>query len=115
MLRQAGRHTTPCHQSRKLLETRARFPRLCIYHAWALQFEYQLDRVEPALALAEAHLADPERLPPAEQPASFSASVIGGHANAIRVYIALRRGKIDRAVDLLVTLLTDEIQQIAGI
>lgn len=39
------------------VEERARFPRLCIYHAWALMFEWRLEEVEPALAMAEAHLA----------------------------------------------------------
>ncbi len=41
------------------VNVRAQFPRLCIYHAWALQFGYHLDAVEPALALAEAYLAEP--------------------------------------------------------
>jgi LuxR family maltose regulon positive regulatory protein len=76
-------------------DVRARFPRLCIYHAWALQFEYQLDLVEPTLALAEAHLADSALL---SEP--FSASQIAGHANAIRVFTAMKMGELDRAVEL---------------
>jgi len=71
------------------------FPRLCIYHAWALQFEYQLEEAERTLARAEACLADPSSLPE-----SFSASQITDYANAVRVYIALHRGEFDRAVDL---------------
>jgi LuxR family maltose regulon positive regulatory protein len=87
------------------VEARSKFPRLCIYHAWALQFEYQLEAAESTLALAEAHLAHPTKLlaaekPQAEQPASFSASQITNYANAVRVYMALHRGEFDRAVDL---------------
>ncbi len=74
---------------------RAQFPRLCIYHAWALQFEYQLGSVEPTLALVETHLKDPASLPE-----SFSASQISGHASAIRVYTAMKMGDLDRAVKL---------------
>ena len=77
------------------LDIRRQFPRLCIYHAWALQFEYQLESVEPALALAEAHLKDPQELPE-----SFSAARITDHANAIRAYTALHRGEFDRSVAL---------------
>jgi LuxR family maltose regulon positive regulatory protein len=84
------------HWAKRLPEdARAQFPRLCIYHAWALQFEYQLDSVEPTLALAEAHLADPASLP-----GSHSASHISGHASAIRIYTAIKTGELDRAVEL---------------
>jgi LuxR family maltose regulon positive regulatory protein len=76
------------------------FPRLCIYHAWALQFEYQLDAAEAALTLAEAHLADPAGVPPAEQPASFSVSQVTSHAAAIRAYMALHRGEYEHGIDL---------------
>jgi len=82
------------------VDVRAKFPRLCIYHAWALQFEYQLEAVEPTLALAEAHLAEPTRLPPGEEPAPFSASQITGHANAVRAYTAYSRGEFDKTVSL---------------
>ena len=81
---------------------RALFPRLCIYHAWTLQFELQLDLVEPALALAEAHLADPASLPE-----DFSASQLRGHANAVRAYTALRRGELDQAVMISLAALKD--------
>jgi LuxR family maltose regulon positive regulatory protein len=76
-------------------DVRAKFPCLCIYHAWALQFEYQLQSVEPTLALAEAHLADPVSLTE-----SFSAIQIAGHASAIRAYTAMKMGELDRAVEL---------------
>ncbi|MCJ7660894.1 MAG: LuxR C-terminal-related transcriptional regulator, partial [Anaerolineales bacterium] len=74
-------------------KVRAQFPRLCIYFAWSLQFEYQLEAAESMLALAEAHLADPGELPK-----SFPASQITGHANAIRAYIAGQRGDFEEAV-----------------
>jgi LuxR family maltose regulon positive regulatory protein len=76
-------------------KVRAQFPRLCIYYAWSLQFEYQLEAAESMLALAEAHLADPEELP-----RSFPASQITGHANAIRAYIAGQRGDFEEAIAL---------------
>jgi LuxR family maltose regulon positive regulatory protein len=76
------------------VEARAKFPRLCIYYAWALQFEYQLEAAESTLAQAEAHLADPTGLTE-----SFPASQIIAHASAIRVYAALHRGEFDLAVD----------------
>jgi LuxR family maltose regulon positive regulatory protein len=86
MLRWAGR--LPVH-------IRAQFPRLCIYHAWALQFEYHLDAVEPMLALAEAYLADPASLPK-----SFPADLVRGHASAIRSYMASRWGRPDQCIEL---------------
>jgi len=77
------------------VEARAQFTRLCIYHAWALQFEYQLESVEPTLALVEAHLNDPTRLPE-----SFPPAVITGHINTIRAYTATKRGEFERSVNL---------------
>ena len=76
-------------------DTRAQFPRLCIYHAWALQFEFQLEYVETALAMAERHLAEPSKLSK-----SFSADQITGHANAVRAYTAQKRGELERSVEL---------------
>ena len=93
MLRWAGR--LPVH-------VRAQFPRLCIYHAWALQFEYHLEAVEPTLALAEAYLADPASLPK-----SFSANLVRGHASAIRTYMASRRGMPDQCIELSQRALND--------
>jgi LuxR family maltose regulon positive regulatory protein len=81
---------------------RAQFPRLCIYYAWALQFEYHLDAVEPALALAEAYLADPVSLSK-----SFSANQVRGHASAIRAYMAIRRGRPDQCIELAQRALSD--------
>ena len=84
------------HWANKLpVEVRAQFPRLCIYHAWALQFEYQLESLEPTLALAEAHLNDPTRLPE-----SFPPAVITGHINTIRAYTATKRGEFERSLNL---------------
>jgi len=51
--------------------------------------------VEPALALVEAHLNDPTRLPESFQPA-----VITGHINTIRAYTATKRGEFERSVNL---------------
>jgi LuxR family maltose regulon positive regulatory protein len=82
------------------VEVLSQFPRLSIYYAWALQFELQLDAVESALALAEAHLLEPASLPE-----SFPAKQITGHARAIRVYMAFRRGEYDRAVELSIAAL----------
>lgn len=84
------------------VNVRAQFPRLCIFHAWALQFEYHLETVEPTLAMAEAHLADPASLP-----RSFSASQIRGHASAIRAYMAFRRGRPDHSIALSQKALND--------
>ena len=100
------------HWANRLPENvRALFPRLCIYHAWALQFEFQLDLVEPTLALAEAHLADPASLPK-----DFSASELMGHANAVRAYTALRRIEFDQTVTIslaaLKTLPRDDTKEV---
>jgi LuxR family maltose regulon positive regulatory protein len=45
------------------LEVRALFPRLCIFQATALQFEYKLEAAESLLTLAEENLPDPAKLP----------------------------------------------------
>jgi LuxR family maltose regulon positive regulatory protein len=80
-------------------EERIKFPRLCIYYAWALQFEYQFEAAESALESAEAYL-DATVSVEASTAAAFSASQIAHHARAIRVYIALQRGEPDRAIEL---------------
>lgn len=77
------------------LNVRAQFPRLCIFHAWTLQFGYHLEAVEPVLALAEAYLAEPASLPE-----WFSASQVRGHAMAIRAYTAIRRGRPYQCIEL---------------
>jgi LuxR family maltose regulon positive regulatory protein len=84
------------------LHIRAQFPRLCIYHAWALQFEYHLDAAEQALALAELHLADPATLPE-----GFPATHVKGHASAVRSYVALKRERPDQAIELSQRALAD--------
>ena len=76
-------------------EVRSRYARLCIYHAWALQFEYQLESAESALSLAEAYLKNSE-----ESSGSFPADQIACHAHAIRAFSALKRKEYVRAVDL---------------
>jgi len=98
------------------VEARSKFPRLCIYHAWALQFEYLLEAAESALTLAETHLADPGGLP-----RSFPASQITSQAAAVRVYMALHRAEFDRAVDLALAALralpeedTDQMRVVRG-
>ena len=98
------------------VEARSKFPRLCIYHAWALQFEYQLEAAESTLTLAETHLAEPGVLPK-----SFPASQITSHAAAVRVYMALHRAEFDRAVDLALAALralpeedTDQVRILRG-
>jgi len=77
------------------LELRAQFPRLCIFHAAALQFEYQLETAESTLILAEAHLADPTKLPK-----TFPASQLTNLARITRAYIAGHRGDYEEALDL---------------
>jgi len=77
------------------LEVRARFPRLCIFHAWALQFELRLDSVETALVLAEAHLPNPDR-----RSKNFTNHQLLGHAKAVRAYIAIRERDPIRAIAL---------------
>jgi LuxR family maltose regulon positive regulatory protein len=77
------------------LEVRAQFPRLCIFHAAALQFEYQLETAESTLILAEAHLADPTKLPE-----TFPASQLTNLARITRAYIAGHRGDYEEALDL---------------
>ncbi|HZD11508.1 MAG TPA: hypothetical protein VE553_09210, partial [Candidatus Binatia bacterium] len=93
MLRWAGKLT---------LHVRAQFPRLCIYHAWAMQFEYHLDAVEPTLALVEPYLADRASLPE-----SISADEVRGHVAAIRSYVALKRGKPAQSIELAQRALND--------
>jgi LuxR family maltose regulon positive regulatory protein len=90
-------------------EELCRFPRLCIYYAWALQFESRLEAAESALACAESHLdataateasrtdASPTDASPS---AGFSASQIAQHARAVRAYMALQRGAYDLAIEL---------------
>ena len=77
------------------LEVRREFPRLCIYHAWALQFEYQIETAEQVLALAEDHISDPEKLA-----GDFSADEIAIHARALQVFMAIHRAEYQQAVAL---------------
>jgi LuxR family maltose regulon positive regulatory protein len=81
-------------------EERCKLPRLCIYYAWALQFEHQLEDAESALACAEAQAdsAAPTAAFSADPP--FSADQTAHHACAVRVYIALQRHEPELAIDL---------------
>ena len=81
--------------SRLPVHVRRDFPRLCLIRAWALQFEFQLEAVEPELALAEAHLLDPAGLPD-----TLPAYMLTGHARAVRAYMAYRKGDFEQAVEL---------------
>jgi LuxR family maltose regulon positive regulatory protein len=77
------------------LKVRAQFPRLCIFHAVALQFEYQLEAAESTLTLAEAYLADPAKLSE-----NLNVSQLTNQARITRAYIAGQRGDYEEAVDL---------------
>ena len=77
------------------LEVRAQFPRLCIFHAVALQFEYQLETAESTLTLAEAHLADLPKLPE-----NLNVSYLTSLVKITRAYIAGHRGNYEEALDL---------------
>jgi len=87
------------------VEVRARYPRLCLYHAWALQFEYQLEAAESALALAEAQTVESQPKDPGGLPRFSPASQITSQTAAIRAYMALHRGEYRRAVTLLLAAL----------
>ena len=77
------------------LKVLAQFPRLCIFNAWCLQFEFQFEAAESNLGLAEAHLDDPAKLPE-----TFPAIQLTRFANVIRAYIAGHRGDYEEAVEL---------------
>ena len=70
--------------------TRRSCPRLCLAHAWALQLVYQLDAVEPILALAEGHQGN----------ATYPQHLIAANASVIRAYVARERGDYGRSLDL---------------
>jgi len=74
---------------------RCKYPLLCLVHAWALQFEFQLAAVEPELALAETHLLNPAGLPDA-----LPAYLLTGLAQGVRAYTAYRKGEFEQAVEL---------------
>ena len=81
--------------SRIPVRVRRDFPRLCLIHAWALQFEFQLEAVEPELALAKAHLQNPAGLPDTLPP-----YLLTGFAQGARAYTAYRKGEFEQAVEL---------------
>ncbi|MFC2029201.1 LuxR C-terminal-related transcriptional regulator [Chloroflexota bacterium] len=67
-----------------------RFPRICLAHAWVLQFTYRLEAVEPVLALAEA----------AAESSTYPERLISANARAIRAYVARERGEYARSLEL---------------
>ena len=77
------------------LKVRAQFPRLCIFHAVALQFEYQLEAAESTLTLAEAYLADPTKLPE-----NLNVRHLKSLARITHAYIARQRGEDEKAINL---------------
>jgi LuxR family maltose regulon positive regulatory protein len=77
------------------LNVRALFPRLCIFHASALQFEYQLEAAESLLTLAEAKLSDPAKLSK-----DLNVGYLTNAAKVIRSYIAGHRGDQQESLDL---------------
>ena len=77
------------------LEVRALFPRLCIFHAAALQFEYKLEAAESLLTLAEANLSDPAQLPD-----NLNVSYLTNLVKVTRSYIAGHRGNYKEAIEL---------------
>ncbi len=81
-------------------DVRARFPRLCVYHALSLLIEYRPETVEPTLALAEAHVTEPET-----SPETFSTNQITSLVNMVRAHAAHRRGDYDRSVELSLAVL----------
>jgi len=64
------------------------FPMLCLWHAWALLFLGQLDKVEPVLEIVEANQKQASRIP------------IPGYVSTIRAYLANQRGHLEQAIDL---------------
>jgi LuxR family maltose regulon positive regulatory protein len=83
-------------QSNKLLKFVAQLPpdlcqdnpMLCIWHAWALVFMGQLERVEPALALVESN---PKKMPGLPGP---------GYVTTVRAYLATQRGDLLKSISL---------------
>jgi LuxR family maltose regulon positive regulatory protein len=64
------------------------YPMLCLWHAWALLFMGQLERVEPALALVEANSRKVSGLP---NP---------GYVTTMRAVLANQEGDLLRSIDL---------------
>ncbi len=77
------------------IKVRAKFPRLCIFHAVALQFEYQLEAAESTLTMAEAYLSDPAKLSE-----NLNVSHLTNLARITRAYIAGQRGEYEKAINL---------------
>ena len=64
------------------------YPMLCIMHAWALLFMGQLERVEPALTVAEANQKNAPGVP---NP---------GYVTTVRAYLANRQGDLLKSINL---------------
>jgi LuxR family maltose regulon positive regulatory protein len=72
---------------------RPKYVRLCLAQAWAYIFSGQYDRAELVVPHAEAHLKQPENLPP-EMPESLLVATVA----ALRAYIATRTSRLDEAL-----------------
>jgi LuxR family maltose regulon positive regulatory protein len=64
------------------------YPMLCLWHAWALLFMGQLEKVEPALSFAEAN---PKKAPGVPNP---------GYMTTVRAYLANQQGDLLKSVHL---------------
>ena len=64
------------------------YPMLCIWHAWALVFMGQREKVEPALALVESN---PKMGPEVPTP---------GYVTTVRAYLATQQGDLLRSINL---------------
>ena len=71
------------------------YPMLCLWHAWALLFLGQLNRVEPLLQIAEANKGKAPQFP------------IHAYAMTVRAYVSNHIGDLRGAIDLCEQALAD--------
>ena len=64
------------------------YPMLCIWHAWALLFMGQLEKVEQVLTAAESDLK------------KVSVVLNAGYVKTVRAYLATRQGNLHQSIDL---------------
>ena len=64
------------------------YPMLCIWHAWALLFMGQMQKVEPVLSFVEAN---PQKMPGVPNP---------GFVTAVRAVLANQQGDLIKSIDL---------------
>ena len=72
---------------------RPKYVRLCLAQAWAYIFSGQYEQAERVVPHAEAHLKQPENLPP-DMPESLLVATVA----ALRAYIATRTSRLDEAL-----------------